>query len=192
MSGPALAIVSFVLMEPVSYLSHRFVMHRFGMVWHRSHHVPTEGRFEANDLFPVCFAALTMTAMTAAVTLPSLRPLLWVGTGSTAYGAAYLFVHEVYIHARVGRLPRVGVLERLKEAHRVHHLFGGEPYGMLVPVVPRSLRERARRTDRDVLAELRAGPAGRADRPATGGRARRAATASFSHMGTQARAEKTS
>ncbi|HET9442806.1 MAG TPA: sterol desaturase family protein, partial [Acidimicrobiales bacterium] len=173
-----LAAAAFVVMEPVSYLSHRFVMHRFGMAWHRSHHVPTEGPFEANDLFPVCFSVVTMMAMTAAVTLPSLRPLLWVGIGSTAYGAAYLFVHEVYIHARAGRLPRLRGLEHLKEAHRVHHLFGGEPYGMLVPVVPRALRERARRSDRDVLEELRAGPV--AARAGRAGRASRAATASFS------------
>ena len=38
-------------------------------------------------------------------------------------------------------------LERLKEAHALHHRFGGEPYGMLCPVIPRQLRERAALAD---------------------------------------------
>jgi beta-carotene 3-hydroxylase len=68
-----------------------------------------------------------------------------VCVGVTAYGAVYALVHDVYVH---GRLPvfrgrRVPVLDRLAAAHRIHHLFNGEPYGMLLPVVPRQLRARA-------------------------------------------------
>src|SRR3954447_889118 len=161
-----LAAVAFVAMEAVSYLAHRFVMHGFGMGWHRSHHLGGAALmhrdgFEANDLFPVTFAAVTILAMTAGTTLPSVRPLFSVGVGVTLYGAAYAFVHDVYIHERLGRLPRVRVLELLKSAHELHHRFGGEPYGMLFPVVPRTLRERA-------------------------------ATATLRHVGTEARVEKTS
>ena len=43
----------FVAMEAVSALGHR-TMFGPGMVWHRSHHVPGPGRFERNDLFPLC------------------------------------------------------------------------------------------------------------------------------------------
>jgi beta-carotene 3-hydroxylase len=99
--------------------------------------------FEANDLFPVTFAAVTILAMTAGTTLPSLHPLFEAGIGVTAYGAAYAFVHDVYVHERLVRLPRLAALEWLKSAHELHHRFGGEPYGMLFPVVPRALRERA-------------------------------------------------
>jgi beta-carotene 3-hydroxylase len=132
----------------VSYLAHRFVMHGPGMGWHRSHHaggasLMQRSGFEANDLFPVTFAAVTILAMTAGTTLPALHPLFEVGIGVTAYGACYGFVHDVYIHERLGRLPRLAVLEWLKSAHELHHRFGGEPYGMLLPVVPRTLRERA-------------------------------------------------
>ena len=66
-----------------------------------------------------------------------LRPLLWAGAGVTLYGAAYLFVHDLYIHRRWARFRWTwGPLERVREAHRIHHLFGGEPYGFLFPVVP--------------------------------------------------------
>jgi beta-carotene 3-hydroxylase len=154
----SVVVLSFLVMEAVSYLAHRFVMHGFGMGWHRSHHVRTAGRFEKNDLFPVTFAAVTVLAMTAATTLPSLAVLFRVGVGVTLYGAAYGFVHDVYIHARLGRLPEVGVLEWLKASHRIHHLFGGEPYGMLLPIVPRSLRERAARFDTDPFSGVSVAP----------------------------------
>ena len=137
-------VAAFVAMEAVSYLAHRFVMHGPGMGLHRSHHRRSSpSRFEANDVFPVGFAAVTILAMTAGTTLPSLDVLFDVGVGVTAYGAAYAFVHDVYIHGRLGRLPQVAPLEWLKSSHEIHHLFGGEPYGMLFPVVPQDLRARA-------------------------------------------------
>ncbi len=143
-SDVSVVLVAFVAMEAVSYLAHRFVMHGPGMGLHRSHHRPRHDRFEANDLFPVSFAAVTILAMAAGTTLPSLDVLFWVGVGVTLYGAAYAFVHDVYIHERLGSwVPRVAVLEWLRSSHEIHHLFGGEPYGMLFPVVPSRLREQA-------------------------------------------------
>jgi beta-carotene 3-hydroxylase len=137
-TGGALAVAAFVAMEGVSYLAHRFVMHGAGMVWHRSHHVPTGSRFERNDLFPLCFSTVGVSLFALATTRPSIAPLLWVGVGVTAYGATYLVVHEVYIHRRLPvRVPALAYLEWLRAAHRVHHRFGGEPYGMLLPLVPR-------------------------------------------------------
>lgn len=139
-------LLAFVAMEAVSYLAHRFVMHGPGMGWHRSHHAvrrSSESRWEKNDLFPVTFAAITVMAMALGTSLPSLRGVFVAGIGVTLYGAAYLFVHDVYIHGRLGRMPTIGVCEHLKDAHRIHHLFGGEPYGMLFPIVPADLRSRA-------------------------------------------------
>ena len=153
MSRFLLAVGAFALMEPFSYASHRWIMHGRGMVWHRSHHLPMSGRFEANDLFPVIFAGFTILVMAAGATLPALGPLLTVGTGVTAYGAVYMFVHDVYIHRRVPIFRgAVRGLEWLRESHRIHHLFGGEPYGMLLPIVPRRLRDRARGMSRDPLS----------------------------------------
>lgn len=145
---------SFLLMELVSYLAHRFLMHGPGMTLHASHHASLRSRFEANDLFPVGFAALTIMAMAVGATWPSFDLLLTIGAGVTAYGAAYVFVHDVYIHARLGRLPEVGVLEWLKSAHRLHHLYGGEPYGMLLPITaPKELWARAEVVVRDPFGD---------------------------------------
>lgn len=163
-----LAGSAFVVMEPLSYVAHRWIMHRAGWVLHRSHHrVRAAGtRLEANDWFPVLFAALTVSGM--AVGQGRSQRALPVGAGVTAYGAAYAFVHDVYIHERLGRLPRVGVLERLRAAHAVHHRFGGEPYGMLAPLVPAASPE------------------------SPTGTWARAATATFCQVGSETREEKTS
>jgi beta-carotene 3-hydroxylase len=139
---------AFVAMEPATYAAHRWVMHGAGWALHRSHHRRRDlqtwrDRFEANDAFPVMFAGATIAAMATGTRFRSARVLLPVGVGVTAYGAAYGFVHDVYIHGRFGRLRRVGPLERLGAAHALHHRYGGEPYGMLCPVLPRALRERA-------------------------------------------------
>ena len=143
-TGACVAVVAFVAMEGVSALTHRFVMHGWGMAWHRSHHVRGPGRLERNDLFPVCFSAVGVTLF-AVATLGPVRPLLWVAIGVTAYGAAYMFVHELVIHRRLPvRVPQAAVLDWWRDAHRVHHRHGGTPYGMLVPIVSRDLRRRAR------------------------------------------------
>lgn len=150
MASLLIVLVSLVSMEAVSYLTHRFVMHGFGIGLHKSHHQPSDGGFELNDLYPMMFSSVAIMAFAAGTFLPSLRPLLLVGAGVTLYGVSYLFVHEIYIHRR---LPLVKgehrLLEWLKSSHRIHHLYGGEPYGMLLPLVPRELRERAARSSRD-------------------------------------------
>lgn len=127
-------VASFAAMEAVSYATHRWVMHGPGVAWHRSHHAPPTGRLERNDWFPVCFAAVGVALFLAAsVWVPA---LWWVAAGVTAYGACYLAVHEVYIHRRVAApLPRSAYLEWLRAAHADHHRAGGEPFGMLLPLV---------------------------------------------------------
>lgn len=144
-------VLAFVAMEPVTYLTHRFVMHGPGLVWHRSHHARRaapeaggRGGLERNDWYPVVFASTTITLMLIGSLVPALFVLVPVGAGITAYGLAYLFVHDVYIHRRLaGGLRRRRRLDRLARAHALHHRFGGEPYGMLLPVIPSRVRERA-------------------------------------------------
>lgn len=127
-------VVTFLAMEAVSYAAHRWVMHGVAMIWHRSHHAPSGSVFEKNDLFPLCFSSVGVVLF--ALGRGGVDDLWWVGTGVTLYGAAYLFVHEVYIHRRLPvRLPRLAYLEWLRQSHRDHHLSGAEPYGMLVPLV---------------------------------------------------------
>jgi beta-carotene 3-hydroxylase len=136
------AIVAFVLMEPVTALMHRFVMHGIGRGLHRSHHRPDGSRFEANDWFPVMFGSIVMLGLWAGFNLDGLEILVPVGVGITAYGIAYALVHDGWIHRRVGWFDgrHVAVLDHLADAHRIHHVRNGAPFGMLLPVVPRDLR----------------------------------------------------
>jgi beta-carotene 3-hydroxylase len=138
-------LASFAAMELVSYATHRWVMHGPGMTWHRSHHHPSGKRWERNDLFPLCFAAVGMSLFGLGLVVP---PVLAVAQGITLYGVAYGVVHDLVIHRRFGvAVPDWPYVRWLRASHAVHHRFGGEPYGMLLPVVPRRLRMRALRRD---------------------------------------------
>ena len=133
MTGLLIGVATFAAMEGVSYATHRWVMHGFGMRWHRSHHQRRTGRFERNDLFPVVFASIGISLFALG---------MWpVAIGMTAYGAVYAYVHDLVIHRR---LPAPEVrgpyLRWLVEAHADHHATSGEPYGMLLPLVRSSAR----------------------------------------------------
>lgn len=143
MTGVAIVAAALCAMEGVSYLTHRFVMHGFGIGLHRSHHYTGEGGFELNDLYPLMFSSVAIAAFTVG-TFASVRPLVPVGIGITLYGVSYLFVHEIYIHRRLRLVNgRHRLLEWMKASHRIHHLYGGEPFGMLLPLVPKELRRKA-------------------------------------------------
>lgn len=137
-------ILVFILMEPLTYLAHRYVMHGVGWTLHASHHRPRETRVELNDLFPVMFAAITIVMLALGTSISSLRVLVPIGIGVTLYGALYSFVHDVYIHGRFFQVGVIRPLEVLKRAHILHHLFDGEPYGMLMPIVPKRIRLQAK------------------------------------------------
>lgn len=153
LSSIVLALVAFVVMEPITAATHRWVMHGIGEFLHRSHHRRGDSRWEANDWYPVMFAAIVNLALFAGLNWDGFASLVPVAVGVTAYGAAYAVVHDVYIHGRLGCFTgrRIDAFERLADAHRIHHLYGAAPYGMLMPVVPAELRARAERTDRNPL-----------------------------------------
>jgi len=150
-----IAVTAFVLMEPITAATHRWVMHGIGEFLHRSHHRPLLQRFEANDWYPVIFAAVVNLGFFAGFNWRGFGSLIPVGIGVTAYGVAYALVHDVYIHGRLGWFNgrRIATFDRLADAHRIHHLYNAAPYGMLLPVVPADLRERAGRTERNPLAK---------------------------------------
>jgi beta-carotene 3-hydroxylase len=145
MTDALIAVTALVLMEPATALTHRLVMHGFAMGWHRSHHDLPRNVLEANDLFPVVFAGVTIMLLAVGVYVPGAPGVLIpIAIGITAYGAAYLLVHDVVIHRRLGFLPLPGRLLRpWRDAHNVHHMFAQAPYGFLAPIVPARLRRRA-------------------------------------------------
>jgi beta-carotene 3-hydroxylase len=134
----AIVVASFLVMEPVTALTHRFVMHGVGRRLHRSHHRRDSTGWEANDLYPVMFAAVVLVGLAIGFNVDGWSVLVPIGVGVTLYGLAYALVHDVYIHRRLGRFGgrTLPGFERLAAAHRVHHDRNGAPYGMLIPVVP--------------------------------------------------------
>lgn len=137
----ALFVATFVAMEGVAYLLHRYVMHGPLWVLHESHHRPRSGRFELNDLFGVLFALPSMALIYAGTHGQPL--LLAVGLGMTAYGAAYWGFHDVLVHRRVRHslVPRSAYLKRIVRAHHVHHRthakHGATSFGFLYAPEPR-------------------------------------------------------
>lgn len=137
----ALFIGSFAAMEGLAYLLHRYVMHGPLWVLHESHHRPRSGRFERNDLFGIFFALPSMALIYAGTHGQPL--LLAVGTGMTAYGAAYFGFHDVVVHRRVSHtyVPKSAYLKRIIRAHLIHHRTltkeGASSFGFLYAGEPR-------------------------------------------------------
>jgi len=141
---------SFILMECVAWLAHKYLMH--GLLWtlHEDHHQKNPSSFfEKNDYFFLIFA--TPGVICLAVGLSGLVPwLLYVGLGITLYGAAYFLVHDLFIHQRfpVFRRSDNVYLRGIRRAHKMHHKHlgkeDGECFGMLwVPF--RYFREAAKK-----------------------------------------------
>ncbi len=139
----ALYLAAVVFMEGFAWVTHRYVMHGWGWVWHRSHHEPRTGNFELNDLFAVVFAAPAIVAIYFGVHgTPWLLP---VGLGITSYGAIYFLFHDGLVHRRFP-MPRAksAYWKRLIQAHRFHHAVhtkeGCVSFGFLVAPDVRKLK----------------------------------------------------
>lgn len=146
------AAAAFVAMEGVAWLAHRYVMHGWGWGWHRSHHEPHDGLLEKNDWYAVVgtAAAIGLFLLAGRVQSPALQAM---AAGITAYGIAYSLVHDGLVHQRwpVRWVPRGGYLQRLVQAHRLHHAVrtreDGVSFGFLLAPDPKRLAAtlRARR-----------------------------------------------
>ena len=95
-----ITLATFVGMECVTWVTHRFVMH--GLLWalHEDHHQPRQTIFEKNDLFFLIFATPAIILMWFGTHSPGSLWMLFAGTGITLYGFAYFVVHEIIIHQR--------------------------------------------------------------------------------------------
>lgn len=123
-AGLTLLILTVIAMEAVAYVIHRWVMHsRLGWTLHASHHRDRHGKFEANDLYAIVFAAPSV-ALLYAGTQGLLGPwATWVGAGVAVYGAIYFGFHDVIVHRRLAHriVPRSAFFKRIVQAHRLHH-----------------------------------------------------------------------
>jgi beta-carotene 3-hydroxylase len=139
-----LCVAAFVFMEGVAWFTHKYVMHGFGWVWHRSHHEPRTGAFELNDLFAAVFATPAIIAIYFGVHgIPWLLP---IGIGITGYGAVYALFHDGLVHRRYWSpfSAKSRFWKPLVQAHRIHHAVASKhgcvSYGFLLAQPIRKLK----------------------------------------------------
>ena len=119
-----ITLATFAIMEGITWLTHKYVMHGFLWYLHEDHHRPGyENFFEKNDLFFVIFAAPSATLMVFGITELGLNFRFFIGLGILFYGIAYFLVHDVLIHQRFKWFKRTknNYLKGLRKAHKVHH-----------------------------------------------------------------------
>ena len=70
-----ITLITFLIMECVTWLTHKFVMHGFLWYLHEDHHQPKyKSVFEKNDLFFVIFAVPSIEYIAAALSPPLSAP----------------------------------------------------------------------------------------------------------------------
>lgn len=118
-----IVIGTFLFMEGVAWFTHKYIMHGFLWIWHRSHHEPRKGRFERNDLFAVVFSIPSIGLF---IVTPYITDTFYpysIAIGVLLYGIFYFLFHDVIVHQRL-RFPantKKGYLGRLIRAHYHHH-----------------------------------------------------------------------
>lgn len=140
-------LATFFLMEAITWLTHRFVMHGFLWYLHEDHHKPSPGFFEKNDAFFLIFAIPSWLC----IMFGAQNQLYWIvaiGFGIALYGLAYFIVHEVIIHQRFKWLRNSNntYVRTIRWAHKMHHKHlekhDGESFGMLF--VAKKYRDKVR------------------------------------------------
>lgn len=131
-------LVTFLVMEAITWLTHKYVMHGFLWYLHADHHQPKyKGLFEKNDAFFVIFAIPSILLFYFGIN-PELNYLFFIGLGILFYGMAYFFVHDIIIHQRIKLFSRTSIkyFVGLRKGHKVHHKHlgkeDGECFGMLM------------------------------------------------------------
>lgn len=132
-----ITLATFCVMEGITWLTHRFVMHGFLWYLHEDHHQKGPGFFEKNDAFFIIFAIPSWLC----IMLGSMNEVYWVvsiGAGIAMYGFAYFLVHEIIIHQRIKLFTRSNnrYIRAIRWAHKMHHKHldkhEGESFGMLI------------------------------------------------------------
>ena len=126
-----IVVATFITMEAVAWLTHKYIMHGLLWVLHKDHHKKdTEGFLEFNDSFFLIFAIPGILCL-AYGSLYGNMVALCIGIGITIYGAAYFFVHDIFIHQRfkVMRNSDHWYFKAIRRAHKMHHKHVNKEYG---------------------------------------------------------------
>ena len=132
-----IVILSFISMEAIAWLTHKYIMHGILWVLHKDHHKKeSQGFFEHNDFFFLIFALPGITGLYFGMQ-QDYNYIFWVGLGITLYGFTYFFVHDIFIHQRfkIFRNADNKYFLAIRRAHKMHHKHldkqEGECFGML-------------------------------------------------------------
>lgn len=130
-------LVTFLLMECITWCTHKFVMHGFLWYLHADHHQPKYAHiFERNDLFFVIFAIPSILLFYFGAE-GGINYIFFIGLGIMIYGLCYFIVHDIIIHQRIKLFKNTKnkYLIALRKGHKVHHKHlgkdEGECFGML-------------------------------------------------------------
>ena len=133
-----IVIGTFLFWEFVAWFTHKYVMHGFLWIWHKSHHTVHNHVLEKNDWFAVVFS-LPSIGLFYYFSLVDYSPYgLSVGLGILCYGIFYIVFHDIVVHQRIKCRPerRSKYLHRMIHAHYVHHSKhtkeGCEAFGFLI------------------------------------------------------------
>lgn len=144
------AFITFCLMEGITWLTHKYVMHGFLWHLHEDHHQPHNNIFEKNDAFFLIFAIPSWLCIMLGLQHNNYLAA-GIGFGIAMYGFAYFIVHEVIIHQRIKWFTRSNsrYIKSIRWAHKMHHKHlykeNGESFGMLI--VAKKYWEKVKRDD---------------------------------------------
>lgn len=133
----AITLSTFLTMEGITWLTHKYVMHGFLWYLHEDHHQKKNSFFEKNDAFFLIFAIPSWLC----IMLGWQNGYYWVaaiGLGVALYGLAYFIIHDVIIHQRFKWFTRSNndYVKTIRWAHKMHHKHinkeEGESFGMLL------------------------------------------------------------
>lgn len=130
-------LISFVIMEGITWLTHKYVMHGFLWYLHKDHHQPTGHVLEKNDAFFLIFAIPSWLCIMLGLQHHN-HIAAGIGFGIALYGLAYFFVHEIIIHQRIKWFTKSNnrYIKSIRWAHKMHHKhlqkWDGESFGMLL------------------------------------------------------------
>jgi len=132
-----IVFLTFIIMEFVSWATHKYIMHGFLWFLHKDHHVINKEKiFQKNDFFFLIFAFPSIILIY--IGYEEFNINFFIGIGIFFYGLAYFIVHEVIIHRRIPPPNKTNskYIKAIRKAHKVHHKnlgkYNGVNFGMLV------------------------------------------------------------
>jgi beta-carotene 3-hydroxylase len=124
-------LATYLIMECITWCTHKFVMHGFLWYLHADHHQPKYAHiFERNDLFFVIFAIPSILLFYFGAEA-GFDYRFFIGLGIFAYGLSYFIVHDIFIHQRfkLFKNTKNKYLLALRKGHKVHHKHLGKEHG---------------------------------------------------------------